>query len=127
MDKRELIVNVKAESTKASVAGRIMSVRKMKNYNFCDIVDISAKMQLIVATTSKLTIPNVGDIVLATGNVVTTKAGQLSVQCSDLQILSKGSVDVLNAIKSVSTPGLEFNGQRSLNLMVNDNLKNMRP
>lgn len=125
MEKRELITNINSESACVSVAGRIMSVRKMKNFCFCDVSDISGKIQLILPTASKLSTPGVGDIVLVSGATQTTKAGQLSVNCSKLQVLSKGNTDVSNAIKSASTVGLEINGQRSLNIMVNDDLKRM--
>lgn len=125
MDRRELIVNINSDSAEGSVAGRVMSVRKMKNYIFCDISDMSGKIQLIISTVSNFLSPNVGDIILASGHVVKTKTGQLSINCLELQVLSKGSNDVINAIRSVSTSGLETNSQRSLNLMVNDSLKNM--
>lgn len=125
MDKREYITGINSKSTEATIAGRIMSVRKMKNFSFCDVVDMSGKIQIIIDSKSHITIPNIGDIVLVSGKVVTTKTGHLSVNCSELSILSAGSPAIINAMKAVSTSGLEVRGQRSLNLMVNSKLKDM--
>lgn len=125
MDKRVLIADISPESTEIVVAGRIMSARKMKNYCFYDISDMSGKIQLIIATADSVRQPDVGDIVLASGQMTTTKAGQPSIYCLEVQVLSKGSIDVVSAIKSAATPGVEIRGQRSLNLMLNNNLKNM--
>lgn len=125
MDKREYISNITTKMSSATVAGRVMSVRKMKNYSFFDVDDMSGKMQLIVAASRDLLIPEVGDIVMAMGPVVTTKSGQTSIECHNIDTLSKGNKAVLNAIKAVSSSGGDVNGQRSLNLLVNNDLKNM--
>lgn len=125
MAKREYIANINMNLSNATVAGRVMSVRKMKNYSFCDIADASGKIQLIIVASKNLPTPEVADIILAAGPVVTTKSGQTSIECYRLETLSKGSKAVLNAIKAVSAVGGDINGPRSLSLLVNDDLKNM--
>lgn len=125
MDKRYAVAEIDIHSESATVAGRIMSVRKMKNYCFCDLWDMSGKIQLILPAGRELPIPSVGDIVLTSGDIVTTKAGRLSIQSTVIEVLSKSNNEVFNAIRSVSTPGFDMHGHRALNLMVNEDLKKM--
>lgn len=123
MLKRELITNITSTSNTATVAGRIISARKMKNFLFFDISDVSGVIQLVITAPSSITPPDAGDLVRASGLVINTKSGQLSIDCTEIEILSRGSTAVVNAIKNTSSN--EFNGQRSLNLMVSENLKKM--
>ncbi|MES2876226.1 MAG: amino acid--tRNA ligase-related protein [Patescibacteria group bacterium] len=125
MDNRISIAAVRANAQSVTVAGRIMAHRKMKNYGFYDVIDESGKIQLLIESSSSLASPNVGDIVCASGAVTTTKTGQLSVKCLDIQILSKGSPDILNALRAISTKDLDLRSQRSLSLMVDNDLKKM--
>ena len=79
-----------------AVAGRIMSRRVMGKASFVDIQDSSGRIQLFVR---KNDLPegvydafkgwDIGDVVGATGKVFKTKAGELSVWCDSLRLLTK--------------------------------------
>lgn len=125
MDKRLHVSAIKEELRDVVVAGRIMSIRKMKNYCFCDIKDATGVVQLIISTSGGVIQPGVGDIVLVNGSTTRTRAGQLSIECTGIEVLSNSNSDVLNAIKSANSPGLAVREQRSLNLMVNSDLQKM--
>lgn len=79
-----------------AVAGRIMSRRVMGKASFVDIQDSSGRIQLFIR---KNDLPegvyeafkgwDIGDVVGATGKVFKTKAGELSVWCDTLRLLTK--------------------------------------
>jgi len=79
-----------------AIAGRIMSRRIMGKASFVDIQDSSGRIQLFVR---KNDLPegvydafkgwDIGDVVGATGRVFKTKAGELSVWCDSLRLLTK--------------------------------------
>lgn len=125
MDNRTLIADIDADVEVATVAGRIMARRKMKNYHFYDISDVSGVMQLVCEVEKGASLPTVGDIVTASGDVVLTDAGQRSIRCSDVRILSSGSLDIANAIRAVGSSKEDLRGGRPLSLIVDDDLKKM--
>lgn len=122
---RKPIASINLKFKKSTVAGRITSVRKMKNYTFCDVMDISGSIQLVIASSTKIQPPAIGDIVMAAGEPFKTKSGQLSIKCSSLELLSKGSEDVANAISKPAAQGKDVRVQRSLDIMTSSDLKNM--
>jgi lysyl-tRNA synthetase, class II len=122
---RKPIAKVTLKLKKAAVAGRIISVRKMKNFSFCDIADISGSIQLVINSSTKIQSPAIGDIVVADGEPFRTKSGQLSLKCAGLEILSKGSKDVSNAISKPSANSKDVRSQRSLELMASSELRKM--
>ncbi len=124
MKNRSIISSLAIESINVTVAGRIVALRKMKNYCFCDMTDMSGKIQLVIAD-MELALPNVGDIVKAEGKTFITKTGQLSIECSHLQIISQSTIEVANALKNVSYNKFDINRQRSLNIITNEDLKKM--
>lgn len=124
LDQRTYISRITLDSKDVSVAGRILAVRSMKNYCFCDIADMTGKIQVIISAERNLDTPSVGDIVLFSGDAVSAKSGQLSIDCKQVVSLSKGNVDVSNALKARAA-GTGDLSRRSLNLMVDDKLKNM--
>ncbi|HET7098803.1 MAG TPA: lysine--tRNA ligase [Patescibacteria group bacterium] len=78
------------------VAGRILSKRGHGNLVFVDIVDESEKIQLLVSKSvageeimELLELTDIGDFVEASGKIIKTVAGEISVQVSSLTILSK--------------------------------------
>ncbi len=124
MEGRILIANVHLKLHHAIVAGRIKSVRKMKNYCFCDISDMSGNIQLVINSNGAIRLPNTGDIVMVSGEPVTTKTNQLSINCSTITILSSSSEEVTNAINNHSVKN-KVRSRRSLDLMVNEDLRRM--
>lgn len=74
-----------------SVAGRLMSHRSQGKVAFGDLVDQSGSIQLFVPTELVETFEmfDQGDWVGATGEVVRTKRGELSIRPTELRLLSK--------------------------------------
>ncbi len=81
-----------------SVAGRLRAIRVMGKVSFADIEDGTGKIQLLLRRDSlpdgwynevwkKLI--DLGDFVGATGTLTTTKTGEISVDVSEVQFLSK--------------------------------------
>ena len=77
------------------VAGRVMSIRGHGNVAFFDLKDETGKIQLWfqkdkLADSYKITeLLDVGDILYAKGIVTKTKAGEISIDVNDFQLLSK--------------------------------------
>ena len=78
------------------IAGRIMLKRVMGKAAFITISDVSGRIQLYVArdkvgeeTYTAFKRWDIGDIVGAIGTVFRTKTGELTVQCSEIRLLSK--------------------------------------
>jgi lysyl-tRNA synthetase class 2 len=81
-----------AESGKSvRVAGRLISSRTQGKIAFGDIQDASGKIQLFVpsAHVEAFEALDSGDIVGASGEVVRTKRGELSVRIDDVELLAK--------------------------------------
>ena len=77
------------------VAGRIWSVRGHGAITFMDLRDESGKIQLllkeeIIGTDNEIvTLIDSGDFIACAGTVTQTKTGEVSIEVSDLQMLSK--------------------------------------
>ena len=78
------------------VAGRVMLKRVMGKASFVTISDVSGRIQLYVArdkvgeeTYAAFKRWDVGDIVGAVGTLFRTKTDELTVQCSEIRLLSK--------------------------------------
>ena len=78
------------------VAGRVMLKRVMGKASFVTISDVSGRIQLYVArdkvgeeTYAAFKRWDTGDIIGAVGPLFRTKTGELSVQCSEVRLLSK--------------------------------------
>jgi len=78
-----------------SVCGRIMSIRGHGNMSFFDLKDETGKIQLwfqknvLKKIYKTLELIDVGDIIFAKGDVTKTKSGEISIDVSDFQLLSK--------------------------------------
>lgn len=77
--------------TKVRVAGRLASSRLQGKVAFGDLVDGSGKIQLFVTSdgVEAFDALDAGDIVGASGEVVRTRRGELSVRTDDVVVLSK--------------------------------------
>ncbi len=125
MDDRRLINTISKDTIEGVVAGRVVSVRKMKNYFFGDVRDATGTIQLIIPAVSRIVSPDMGDIVRVSGDIVTTKSGQLSISCNGLQVLSEGSSEVANAFNKTFEKDFDVRSQRTLSLMTSEKLRNM--
>lgn len=78
-----------------SVAGRILSFRRMGKATFCDLWDESGKIQIyfrkndLPETYDLLKYLDIGDIIGVRGFVFRTKTGEISVHTKDFQLLCK--------------------------------------
>lgn len=75
----------------ATVAGRLVARRVMGKVGFGDVQDSSGKIQLFVTAEGVEAFDqlDVGDIVGATGEVIRTKRGELSVRTNEVVLLAK--------------------------------------
>ena len=122
-----------------SIAGRIISFRKMGKASFLHIQDISGKIQLYVkndllpANIYDQIVRNLdlGDIIGCEGNIFITKVGELSIRVNNLFILSKNLRPLPNLKEK---EGENFNSfedkelryrNRHLDLIANPDTKNI--
>lgn len=117
------------EGEMVSVAGRLMSKRGMGKVMFCDLQDVSGKIQLFVkldvlgeeayAAYKKL---DIGDIVGAEGEVFKTKTGQVSVRVSKYTLLSKSLLPLPEKFHGMTDTDLRYR-QRYIDLIMNSEVK----
>ena len=82
--------------TQASIAGRVMTIRSHGKVAFADLMDGSGRIQLFAqhavlgdAGMEAFTALGVGDIVGASGEVVMTRRGELSLKVADTTLLAE--------------------------------------
>lgn len=88
---------LKEQNIQVKVAGRIMLKRVMGKASFFTIQDVSSAIQLYVARDNlaesvyeeKVSLWDLGDIIGIEGTLFKTKTGELTVRCSEVQLLTK--------------------------------------
>lgn len=88
---------LKAQNIQVKVAGRIMLKRVMGKASFFTIQDVSGSIQLYVARDNlaeniyeeKVSLWDLGDIIGVKGTLFKTKTGELTVRCSEVELLTK--------------------------------------
>lgn len=88
---------LKEQDIQAKVAGRIMLKRVMGKASFFTIQDVSGAIQLYVARDNlaenvygeKVSLWDLGDIIGVKGTLFKTKTGELTVRCSEVELLTK--------------------------------------
>lgn len=88
---------LKEQNIQAKVAGRIMLKRVMGKASFFTIQDVSGAIQLYVARDNlsesvyeeNVSLWDLGDIVGVEGTLFKTKTGELTIRCSEVQLLTK--------------------------------------
>ncbi len=99
-----------SEFAKVSIAGRIMTFRRMGKATFCDIQDESGKIQIyfrkndINEKYDLLKYLDIGDIIGVEGFVFRTKMGEITVHCQNYEILCK-------ALTPIPVPKVVEDGQ----------------
>lgn len=115
------------EETVFSITGRIKSIRVMGKMSFAHIEDGSGQMQLVVrrdelpegwynAVWKKMI--DLGDFIGATGPLMITKTGELSVAATEIQFLSKALKPMPDKWHGVKDPETRYR-RRHLDLMSN--------
>lgn len=94
---KEIIENFKDDAPKRniSVAGRIMSIRRMGKASFCHIQDSTGKIQVYLKKDDlgeiydSFKLMDIGDIIGVRGYVFRTKLGEISIHAQELSLLAK--------------------------------------
>ncbi|MBQ2696799.1 MAG: lysine--tRNA ligase [Clostridia bacterium] len=116
------------EGNKVTVAGRLMSKRGMGKVMFCDLQDIDGRIQLFVKMDllgeaydafKKL---DIGDILGATGEVFTTKTGEISVKVDSYTLLSKSLQPLPEKFHGLTDTDIRYR-QRYVDLIMNTEVK----
>ena len=112
------------------VAGRIMAWREHGNVIFADLRDETGKIQLWFQKNNLgdsfkiLNLLDIGDFLYTKGKVVKTSAGEISIDVSDFQILTKSIRPLPSIWYGLKDDEARFR-QRYLDLLLNDNLKDL--
>ena len=111
----------KYDGKPVTVAGRVMSKRRMGKIGFAHLQDLTGKIQLVVKKDTlgeeeyeffkKL---DIGDIVGATGTIFTTDAGEISVATEKMTILSKSLLPLPEKFHGLQDPDLRRSQRCSL-------------
>ncbi|MBW2971250.1 lysine--tRNA ligase [Candidatus Woesearchaeota archaeon] len=117
----------KYESKKVSVAGRIISMRSMGKLTFIDLQDQSGRIQLLVKQDNiknydLLRLLDNGDIIGCKGTVFKTKRGEISVDCTNLDLLSKSLRPLPEKWHGLKDAETRYR-QRYLDLIMNPEVK----
>jgi lysyl-tRNA synthetase class 2 len=86
---------LEGEGRRVALAGRLMAKRVMGKAAFAQVQDVSGRIQLFLQSTTlgdtydAFKGWDVGDIVAATGSLMRTKTGELSVKADTLRLLTK--------------------------------------
>ena len=119
------------ESIKVVVAGRIMSRRIMGKASFAHIQDMSSKIQLYVRRDD---LPDglyndgfkkwdIGDIVGATGVVMKTNKGELSIHVDSIELLTKSLQPLPEKFHGLTDQEIRYR-QRYVDLIMNEETRN---
>lgn len=117
---------LEATPIEVNMAGRMMTRRHMGKASFCNIQDMSGRMQLYVRQD---TLPegqydafkhwDLGDIIAVKGVLFKTKTGELSVKATDLQLLAKSLRPLPEKYHGLTDQETRYR-QRYLDLMMNE-------
>ena len=117
------------EGKMVSVAGRIMSKRRMGKVGFCHLMDMDGQIQIFIKKDTvgeeeyeRFKKLDIGDIVGAEGEVFTTQTGEKSVRVEKLTLLSKSLLPLPEKFHGLSDPDLRYR-QRYVDLIMNADVK----
>lgn len=117
------------EGQEAVLAGRILSKRVMGKASFFHIADGSGKIQCYARRDVMGEEPykiyktyDIGDIVGVKGEVFRTNAGEISIKCSEVTLLSKSLLPLPEKFHGLKDPELRYR-QRYVDLIVNPEVK----
>lgn len=118
---------LKEQDIQVKVAGRIMLKRVMGKASFFTIQDVSGQIQLYVARDNlaegvyadKVSMWDLGDIVGVAGTLFKTKTGELTVRCSEVELLTKSLRPLPNKVQGLTDQETRYR-QRYLDLISNE-------
>lgn len=122
-------INNKELDQEVSVAGRIKAVRSHGGSTFLDLIDSTGRIQLFLSegTLGKdrygfLELLDIGDFVSASGTLFKTKAGELTVNVSDISLLTKSLYPIPSTFYGLKDIEERYR-QRCLDLVVNSEIR----
>ena len=117
------------EGKEVSIAGRLMSKRVMGKASFCNVQDLKGSIQCYVARDAIGEEPyrdfkkmDIGDIIGLKGTVFKTKTGEISIQASELILLSKSLQILPEKYHGLTNTDLRYR-QRYVDLIMNPEVK----
>lgn len=124
-DKYDNLEKEEMTNDEFSVAGRIMTLRKMGKASFLTIKDDTAKLQLYVRLDNvgkekydMFKLADIGDFFGAKGTVFKTKTGETTIKVTDLKILSKSIRPLPEKYHGIQDKELRYR-KRYLDLIMN--------
>jgi len=131
-DKKETLAQAKAlkEGTKVRTAGRILTIRKMGKIAFAHLSDWSGRLQIVLNAheigDGKFKWFNdnfdLGDFVGVSGEIFTTKAGEISILVREYEFLGKALLPLPEKFHGLRDEDLIYR-QRYLDLIANEDAK----
>ena len=119
----------KYEGQIVTIAGRLMSKRRMGKVGFGDLADRDGKIQIFAKKDilgdeeyDRFKKLDIGDIIGATGEVFKTETGEISVRVTDIVLLSKSLLPLPEKFHGLSDPDLRYR-QRYVDLIMNGDVK----
>lgn len=115
---------------KVLCAGRIWSIREHGAVTFMDLKDDTAIIQLLFQERllnenfEKLSLFDSGDFIAATGEVTRTQAGEITINVSDFQLLTKSIRPVPSTWFGLKDEEERYR-QRYIDLLLNDDLRDL--
>lgn len=128
---QEILENFSSlEGKKVSVAGRLISLRKMGKLAFSHMIDVSGKIQLYMRADDMENFDNfieknlldVGDIVGVEGEATKTKTGEISILVKKITILAKALLPFPEKWHGLKDMEIKYR-QRYVDLIVNPDSK----
>ena len=122
---------LEGESIKVAVAGRMMSRRIMGKASFAHIQDMSGKIQLYVrhddladgVYNDGFKKWDIGDIIGATGTIMKTNKGELSIHVNSIELLTKSLQPLPEKFHGLTDQEIRYR-QRYVDLIMNEETRN---
>ena len=122
---------LEGESIKVAVAGRMMSRRIMGKASFAHIQDMSGKIQLYVRRddladgvyNDGFKKWDIGDIIGATGTIMKTNKGELSIHVNSIELLTKSLQPLPEKFHGLTDQEIRYR-QRYVDLIMNEETRN---
>lgn len=122
---------LEGESIKVAVAGRMMSRRIMGKASFAHIQDMSGKIQLYVrhddladgVYNDGFKKWDIGDIIGATGTIMKTNKGELSIHVDSIELLTKSLQPLPEKFHGLTDQEIRYR-QRYVDLIMNEETRN---
>ncbi len=123
--------DLEGESIKVAVAGRMMSRRIMGKASFAHIQDMSGKIQLYVrhddladgVYNDGFKKWDIGDIIGATGTIMKTNKGELSIHVDSIELLTKSLQPLPEKFHGITDQEIRYR-QRYVDLIMNEETRN---